>query len=677
LDRRRRVRALTGTREPDITQYLQQSLTGLGTGAVVALLAVGLVLTFRASNVLNFAHAAMGMYVAYTYYGLRNFGSARTGTGGDLVLPVIGLPAKVHVVDRPTVITALMIALVVAVALGTVVYGLVFRPLRNAPPLARVVASLGIFLYLQAVMQLRVPGIGAGSALQLKSFLPRGVVRLGDAAIPASSFALAAVAIVCAIALSGVFRFTRFGIATRAAAENETGAILTGVSPDRLGYANWIIATVLAGLAVILFAGASSRLDPTETSLLIIPALAAALFGRLDSFAVATGAALAISMFQSALGTFQTRADWLPDWLPRGGLAAALPVILIIAAVTFRGDRLPTRDALVDRHLPAAPVPRHPVVATVALTAVALVAMLTLDEHWRLAIVVSVIATVIGLSSVVLTGYVGQISLAQYAFAGLAAFATAKLSVEGVGFPWAPLLAVLITAGVGVIIGLPAVRVRGMLLAVVTLGAAAAIEVLVFASPALAGITDVPAPRLFGLDLAFLGTGTDNFRPAFGVFAIVIAAACGLAVANLRRSATGLRWLAVRSNERAAAACAIDVGRTKLGAFAISSALAGVGGALLAYELPALSPLEFMVVGALAVLALCYLGGIATITGALVAGVLAAGGVLTQLRGGATGTASTSQFAISGLVLIVVVIVYPDGLGNAVRRGVARLRRAS
>jgi len=203
LDRRRRVRALTGTREPDITQYLQQSLTGLGTGAVVALLAVGLVLTFRASNVLNFAHAAMGMYVAYTYYGLRNFGSARTGTGGDLVLPVIGLPAKVHVVDRPTVITALMIALVVAVALGTVVYGLVFRPLRNAPPLARVVASLGIFLYLQAVMQLRVPGIGAGSALQLKSFLPRGVVRLGDAAIPASSFALAAVAIVCAIALSG------------------------------------------------------------------------------------------------------------------------------------------------------------------------------------------------------------------------------------------------------------------------------------------------------------------------------------------------------------------------------------------------------------------------------------------------------------------------------------------
>ena len=89
----------------------------------------------------------------------------------------------------------------------------------------------------------------------------------------------------------------------------------------------------------------------------------------------------------------------------------------------------------------------------------------------------------------------------------------------------------------------------------------------------------------------------------------------------------------------------------KLGAFAISSGLAGLGGALLAYELPALSPQQFFVVGALAVLALCYLGGIATISGALIAGVLASGGVLTQLQGGATGNASSYQFAVSGLAL--------------------------
>jgi ABC-type branched-subunit amino acid transport system permease subunit len=378
-------------------------------------------------------------------------------------------------------------------------------------------------------------------------------------------------------------------------------------------------------------------------------------------------------MLQSGLGTFQARAEWFPDWLPNGGLRSALPVVLIVVAITLRGARLPTRETLVERRLPAAPVPRHPVLSTVVLVAVATGALLTLDEQWRLAIVVSTIAAVVGLSSVVLTGYVGQISLAQYAFAGLAAFTTAKLAIEGIGFPWAPLLAVMLTVVVGVLTGLPALRVRGMTLAVATLGAAVAIEELVFNSPSLNGLTDVPRPRIFGLDLGFLASGDENFRAAFGIFALVVLGACGIAVANLRRSPTGLRWLAVRSNERAAAAAGVDVSANKLMAFAISSALAGLGGALLAYELPAISPQQFMVVGALAVLALCYLGGIATISGALIAGALASGGVLTQLQGGATGNSSSYQFAVSGIALILVVILYPDGISNAVRRGVARL----
>ncbi|HVJ95738.1 MAG TPA: branched-chain amino acid ABC transporter permease, partial [Acidimicrobiia bacterium] len=332
------------------------------------MLAIGLVLTYRASNVLNFAHAAMGMYLAYAYYGLRNFNLASTERGGDLVLPVIGLPSKVHLVDRPTVATALLIVIVLGALLGAIVYGLVFRPLRNAPPLARVVASLGVFLYLTSVMQLRTKETGAGAAsLQLKSFLPSGVVHIGDAVVPTSSFVLVVLAIASTVALGAVFRYTRFGLATRAASENETGALLSGISADRLGFLNWIIATVLAGLAVIMFAGTTARLEPTETSLLVVPALAAALLGGLNSFALTTIAALAISMLQSGLGTFQARAEWFPDWLPNGGLRSALPVVLIVVAITLRGARLPTRETLVERRLPAAPVPRHPVLSTVVL----------------------------------------------------------------------------------------------------------------------------------------------------------------------------------------------------------------------------------------------------------------------------------------------------------------------
>ncbi len=462
-------------------------------------------LTFRASNVVNLAHAAMGMYVAYVYFGLRNFDLRGADRGGDLILPVIGLPTSVHIVDRPTVFTALIISGVVAALLGAVVYGLVFRPLRDSPPLARVVASLGLFLYLQSVMQLRVTAQGASSAsLPLTSLLPDGVVHIGDAVVPVASFVLAGLAVLVAIALWSVFRFTRFGLATRAAAEHEKGAILTGLSPDRLGYLNWVIAAVLAGAAVICIAGVSNKLDPTDTSLLVVPALAAALLGRLDGFAITTVAGLAIGMSQSALSTFQARTAWLPDFLPNGGLREALPVLLILVAITVRGSHLPTRESIADLRLPVSPHPRHVLGWAAILTGLALTGLLTLDAQWRLAIVVSTIATLIALSTVVITGYVGQISLAQYAFAGLAAFVTARLAVNGLAFPWAPLLGVTVAVGVGVLVGIPAVRVRGMALAVATLGAAVAIEALVFNAPTFNGITGVPRPRLFGVDFGFL-----------------------------------------------------------------------------------------------------------------------------------------------------------------------------
>ena len=638
------------------------------------MLAIGIVLTFRASNVVNLAHCAMGMYVAYVYYGLRNFDLGGVERGGDLVLPIIGLPTRVHIVDRPTAVTAFLIAMVVAALLGVVVYGFVFRLLRDAPPLARVVASLGVFLYLESVIQLRVAETGAGSAsLQLTSLLPQGAVHLGDVVVPTASFVLAALAIAVAVALAAIFRFTRFGLSTRAAAEQEKGAILIGLSPDRLGFLNWILASMLAGSAVIFIAGTSSKLDPIETSLLIVPTLAAALLGGLNSFGATTLAGLSIGMSQSALSTFQARTDWLPDFLPNGGLREALPVILILVAITVRGSHLPTRDAITEARLPASPVPHHPLAWTLGLTALVALGLLTLDAQWRLAIVVSTIAALIALSTVVVTGYVGQISLAGYAFAGLAAFTTARLAVDGMGFPWAPMLAVTITVAAGIVVGIPAVRVRGMTLAVATLGAAVAIESLVFKASSLNGITGVPRPRLFGIDLGFLASGDDNFRAAFGIYALIVLAASVLAVANLRRSPTGMRWLAVRSNERAAAAAGVNVTSAKLLAFAVSSLLAGLGGTLLAYELPALSSQQFLVVGALAILALCYLGGIATLSGALIAGVLASGGIVTQLQGGATGDASSYQYAVSGLLLIVVAILYPDGVSTAARRSVGRL----
>jgi branched-subunit amino acid ABC-type transport system permease component len=640
-------------------------LTGLGAGAVIALLALGLVLTHRASGVVNFAHAAVGMFVAFAYFELRHT--------GDLVLPVLGLPDHIHLIDAPTMLTAFMAAIIMAALMGLAIYFCVFRWLVTAPPLSRVVASLGLLLYLLAVANLRFPQ--TAGQLPLVSILPQGSFEISGVAVPNNRIILVVFTIAVAGLLAAAFRFTRFGIATRAAAENEKGALLIGQSPDRLAAANWAISAVLAGVSVILIASVTKQLDPLATSLLVVPALAAMLLGGLRSFMLTAFAGLAIGMAQSGILNYSTRADWIPSWIPRSGINFALPFLLIIIALTVYGERLPDRSVTFESNMPNSPRPRYVLPTALGALIVISIALLTLDSQWRLAIVVSMIAALIALSSVVLTGYVGQISLAQLAFAGLAGFTTAKLTVAaGIPFPWAPMLAIAITTGVGILVGLPAVRVRGMTLAVVTAGAALAIEELVFKSEALGGLNRqrVPPPGLFGIDLGFFVTGRDNFRPAFGLFVMTILVVTFVAVANLRRSPTGLKWLAVRANERAAAAAGVNVTGTKLSAFAVSSLIAGIGGVLLAYR-GSLAPQSFTVFGALALLAITYLGGIASISGAVVAGLLFSGGVFTHLGGGATGSQSDFAFAISGIALVVVAVLYREGISGALRHGASRL----
>lgn len=638
---------------------------------MLAALALGLVLTYRAAGVVNFAHAAVGTYLAFVFFELRQH--------GDLVLPVLGLPARLHLIERPTVATAWIVTMLLAAIVGLAIHLLVFRPLRTAPPLARIIASLGLLLYFQEMTRLRFGGGGGAAIFEIGDLLPGGSARVAGVAVPTNRFVLAGIAVAIAALLGAVFRWTRFGLATRAAAENERGAVLAGLSPDRLAAVNWIVATMLSGAAVILIASVTKQLDVTTTSLLVVPALAAALLGGMTSFTVTTLAGLGIGMVEAALLHFATVSDAIPSWLPRAGIPEALPFLLILVAITLRGRALPTRGALEEPFHPSAPAPRHPVRWTVIGSAAAITLLLTMDGAWRLALIVSMIAAVISLSSVVLTGWVGQVSLAQLAIAGISGFMTARLGAAAhLGFPWAAMVAVATAVAVGLLAGFPAIRVRGTTLAVATLGAATLIQAIAFNSEALTGGiagTRAPEPRLGGLDLGIAARGDAYPRAAFGILVVVALATCCLAVANLRRSPTGLRWLAVRSNERAAAAAGIDVGGTKLLAFAVASALAGIGGVLTAYELTTISPDVFIVFIALATLALTYLGGIGRISGALIGGLLASGGLLTQALGGNGSVGSRYEIALSGVLLIAVTILQPDGIAGGIARAVSRWRR--
>jgi branched-subunit amino acid ABC-type transport system permease component len=635
---------------------------------VVASLALGLVLTHRSSGVVNFAHAAMGMYVAFAYFEFRET--------GDWVLPVLGLPARVHLLARPTLASALGFAAAVAVLLGLAVYLLVFRPLRQSPPLARVVASLGLLLYLQEMVRLRFPVSGAGVVTR-RAVLPDGAVDVLGTTVTQNRLLLTGLVIVVAAVLGAVFRFTRFGLATRAAAGNEKGALLLGISPDRLASVCWAIASVLAGFAVILIEPIAG-LNATTTTLLVIPALAAALLGGLESFALTTAAGLAIGMVQSLVLGWSVRPDtrWIPDWLPTTGLQQLVPVAVIIGVLVIRGDALPDRSAIATRRLPPSPQPRHVAAWTVALVGLAAVGLVTFDSGYRHALIVSMVFALLTLSVVVLTGFSGQISLAQLAFAGVAGFTAIRLAEHHVPFPIALVAASLLATVLGVVVGYPATRVRGMSLAIATLAMAVAIEELVLASPSLshghAG-SSAPRPFVLGFDVGIGAVGRHNFRPAFGFVCLVVVTLASLAVTNLRRNRTGLRWLAVRANERAAG---IDVTRSKLGAFAVSSFLAGLCGVLMAYSVTTLSPTSFLVIGSLVAVALTYLAGVSSVGGALVAGCLAQAGLFTAFSNDLTGgNADTYVFAISGLALIVTAIAAPEGITGLVRTGGRRLRR--
>jgi branched-subunit amino acid ABC-type transport system permease component len=191
-----------------MSQYLVFLLLGLGNGAVFGALAMALVVTYRSSGVVNFATGAIALYSAYTYVFLRK---------GELLVPIPGLPKAIGLGGPLGLVPAAAISLALGAGFGVVLYGLVFRPLRSAPPVAKAVASIGVMLLIQAVLAAR-----AGTApVSVKPILPNGTLDWAGSRIPGDRLWFAAVVVVLTVVLALVFRLTKFGLAARAAAESE------------------------------------------------------------------------------------------------------------------------------------------------------------------------------------------------------------------------------------------------------------------------------------------------------------------------------------------------------------------------------------------------------------------------------------------------------------------------
>jgi branched-chain amino acid transport system permease protein len=589
---------------------------------------------------------------------------------------------------RMPLAAAFVIALAFAALLGFLFHVLIFRPLRHAPPLAKVVASVGLFLLLINIITLRFTGTFKPVAepdLGKRALKPFG----NDIVIQREQLVAAGLVLIVTIVLTIVFKRTRFGLATRAAAENEKGAVVLGFSPEFLAGANWVLSTVVAGTFGILVS-AITGLDPVTLPFLIIPALGAALLGSFSSFTITAFAGLGIGMIQALTKTY-TAKSWFPrEWIPQSGLEKALPFFVIIIVLFVRGKSLPQRGSVSAGRLPFAPRPTRVLWPTLLCSAGALLVVFAFRYDWRQAAINTLVGTAIALSLVVITGYVGQISLAQAALAGVAGFAMSKFFQSWLPFPFAPLAGALVAAGFGLLVALPALRVRGVNLAVVTLAAALAIEELVFKNAKLAGhsgVLSVAPPKIFG---SAVGPGNaklevfgiralqdPNVPPSawFGVVCLVTVVLLAAMVANVRRSGTGRRFLAVRSNERAAAAAGVSVAGTKLLAFGLSAFIAGIGGALSGYRFGSVAPSNFGALASITLLAFAYLGGISSVGGAIAAGLIGVDALVFTLLEKRTGIDPKYTVILGAVGLIFTAIQNPEGISGAVRLASARFRQ--
>ena len=625
-----------------MNQYVLFLVVGLGAGAAYAAVAMALVTTYRGTGVINIAQGAMAVWGAHVFQDAR---------------VVRGLPTPV----------AMASGLAAVAVLSLVLHVLVFRPLRTAPPLSRVVASVGVTITIQAVVILQV---GTGRRA-VPATLPNDPVRVWGISFSQDRLWLAGVAIVLAVALWAYGRFTRLGLATRAASQSERGAVLMGFSPDRLGAITWVLASVVPTFVAMLVAP-TVGLDAIAWTFFVVPALACALAGRLESVGIACAAGLALGSVQAEI-TFLSSKSWWPDWATVG-VAQSVPLVVIVVVLFALGHRLPTRGSIRIDRLPPVRIPQLRAGPVALLTGAGALAVVLTDGTYRFGVITSMIAAVIALSLVVLVGLVGQISLAQAAFAGSAGFALSKIGT-GIPFPLSLIAAALIATLLGLLVSIPALRIRGVQLAVVTLAAGVAIEELVFNNPKLSPSTGnlIPDPSLFGVDLG-VREGTTTARWQFGllVLAVLVLACTGVAV--LARSSLGRSLLAVRSNERAAASVGVDVAGAKLAAFAASAFLAGIGGALIGYSRGQLSPESFGVPVSLSLLALAYLGGITSIGGALLAGTFAPLGIGYVVLD-RTFNLGRHYLLASGLLLIATAVLNPSGIITNLTSLLRRARR--
>lgn len=600
-------------------------IIGVSISAVYAISASGLVVTYITSGVFNFAHGAIGMFLAFIYWELR--------------------------VNQEwnTLLALAVTLLVVAPLIGVLLDVLVMRRLvAGASVATKLVVTLALFAAFQG-LALAIWGIELRTLPGLWGERDYSLLGL-NVTWDQTTTILTAAAV--AVGFRALFRRTRLGIAMRAVVDSPELCAIKGLNPNVVTAASWAIGASLAGLAAVLIAP-GLNLEVNTLSLLVVSAYAAAIVGRLRNLPATFVGALMLGVSQSMVVAYLPSGN---EWVQN--LRPAIPFLLLFGALLVaRQARIPEK---VKMHAEPAP-PSLKTSAALGLGAVLVAIPLSgaLNPFQLLIGSKGLVFAAIVISLVLLTGLSGQVSLMQMSFAGIGAITLASLP-ESLPYLVGLVIAAVVTGLVGVVVALPALRLRGIYLALSTLAFALLMDELVFGnSQVLGGGTTlaVERPSIFGIDL-----GSEQ---AMFVALVLVAAIFANVLLAVRRSAFGRMLAALRDSPNACQTLGLNVTALKLKVFGLSALLAGVGGALLGGLQARVGQLDFLWSRSLTVLLVGTIFGITSVSGAFLGALFFV--VLPELtRDVGAGGNLALQPLIIGL-LAIATARRPEGIAGWIR----------
>lgn len=645
-----------------MTDLLSLALGGIPLGAMYALQAMGIVLVYKTSGVFNFAQGAIGMVAAFT--------AAQLGVHWGWPTPL-----------------AVGVALVLGVLIGVVMELSSVRWVEGR--LRKTIVTLAWLLGLQAIVLATTSQSATRPYLDVVS--PASAFSIQSPVVlffSWSQLAVIALTVAVALGLGWYFRTRPFGVAMRAVADGEEGARLLGMDVHRVTLVSWGLGSGMGALAGILVTPLLGQLNTVTLVVFTIQALAAALVGRLSSLPMTLLGGVALGMTQPLVVELLGTSSGVNE-------LTAFVFILVALMTRRRTERGDTGGGGLEP-VPFGPLPEP-------RTATLLVALGGLATGWLLfgsdpgtqafSTTVLFVFAIGTLSIVLLSGVAGQVSLCQAAFMGVGGYAAAIVhDLFGTGgnamslplFLVAMVAGGLVAAATAGLVGLPALRLRGLELAIVTLSLAFAADRYFFASfrPLVGPDTRRPMGRPFTDQVAEVTTESGAFEIADGrplaVISLLVFVLLAWWVASLRRGRTGAAFTALRSSVAATTAMGFSPTRVKLTAFAMSGFVAGVGGALYASLTSQAGANAFMFDRSITLLAYAVIVGLGSVPGAFLGGLIVAvqeSGALADGGAQVAGSSGAWLDLATAVLLVVVLISAPRGLTGLVTRMRDRLPR--